>query len=143
MRLELFFKTSAELGLILQNTRNLGISVNRFNLANKARNERNDLLKSANKIFEWGAGENLDLNVCIHYSMKNNKGKTVEESLATFEIFLQQASSLSSPRSICELLLCSGGGKEKTKPDTIQVLKMLPPSSIPSNISLAVVYNPY
>merc|ERR1711871_1852416 len=141
-----FFKTTAELGLILQSTRNLGISVNKFNLTNKARNERDHLLKSANKIFEWGVSENLDLDVCIHYSMKNNKGKTVEESLAILGKFLQQASSLSSSssrESTCELLLCSGGGKKKTKPDTIQVLAMLPPASIPPNISLAVAYNPY
>ena len=117
MRLELFFKTTTELDLALQSTRNLGFPVKKFNLTNKARNERDHLLKSANKIFEWGKSESLDLDVCIHYSMKNNKGKTVEESLVILETFLQQASSLSSASSsrdsICELLLCSGGGKKK------------------------------
>ena len=149
MRFELFFKTGAELRLLLRNTRSLDITVNKFNLPNKIKHERKDLLKSASIIQnEYGkSGETID--VCIHYSMKNNKGKTVEESLAMFTSFVDQVSSLSfssessSENPVREILLCSGGGKEKTKPDSVEILKSLSTAVIPSNISLAVVFNPY
>ena len=141
MRFELFFKTSAELSLLLRNTKSLDINSYKFNLPNKNKNERKDLLKSASIIQdEFGKGvENLD--ICIHYSMKNNKSKTVEESLDMFTSFLQQATSSENP--IREILLCSGGGKDKAKIDSLQILKSLSPSLIPENISLAVVFNPY
>lgn len=142
MRFELFFKTSAELSVLLLNTKSLDVCACKFNLPNKVKNERKDLLKSASIIQdEFGKSiENLD--ICIHYSMKNNKSKTVEESLDMFTSFLQQAST-SPENPIREILLCSGGGKDKTKIDTLQILKSLSPSLIPSNISLAVVFNPY
>jgi hypothetical protein len=119
----------------------LDIKPYKFNLPNKIKNERKDLLKSASIIQdEFGKGvENLD--ICIHYSMKNNKSKLVEESLDMFTSFLQQATSPENP--IREILLCSGGGKDKAKIDSLQILKSLPPSLIPENISLAVVFNPY
>ena len=148
MRLELFFKTAAELNLLLQNSKTLGIHpyLSKVNLANKAKNERKDLLKSASTILRWSADDDLEQDICLHYSMKNNKAKTVQESVEMFTDFLKQASSISSSSSyryFRELLLCSGGGKEKPEADTIEVLKTLPLSSIPTNVSLGVAFNPY
>ena len=148
MRLELFFKTAAELNLLLQNSKTLGIYpyLSKVNLANKAKNERKDLLKSASTILRWSADNDSEQDICLHYSMKNNKAKTVQESVEMFTDFLKQASSISSSSSsryVREILLCSGGGKEKPKADTIEVLKTLPLSSIPTNISLGVAFNPY
>jgi len=104
MRFELFFKTSAELSLLLRNTKCLDIKPYKFNLPNKIKNERKDLLKSASIIQdEFGKGvENLD--ICIHYSMKNNKSKSVEESLDMITSFLQQSNS--PENTIREILLC-------------------------------------
>ena len=148
MRLELFFKTAAELNLLLQNSRTLGIYpyLSKVNLANKAKNERKDLLKSASTILRCSADNDSEQDICLHYSMKNHKAQTVQESVEMFTDCVKKASSISASsasRYVRGILLCSGGGKEKPKADTIEVLKTLPLSSTPANISLGVAFNPY
>ena len=146
MRLELFYKSAAELSLILQTTTRLQSefraleNIQSFNLANKARNERGDLLKAAHVIKKKFRCEN-GVNICVHYSMKNNKCKTFDETMNMFADFLQKASDQST--GINEVLLCSGGGKVKPTPDALSVLRALPASAVPPNIKLSVAYNPY
>lgn len=115
MRVEFFFKAQSELSSLVNFMQAyqqplLGASklqsqsiFNRFNLANKVKND--NLLPSAKNIIDLMPSA----NVCIHYSLKYNNMKSVDQSFAYFEGFLKKAEAI----GVSEVMILSGSGEKK------------------------------
>jgi hypothetical protein len=119
MRVEFFFKAQSELSSLVNFMQAyrpvlapsaLGTSkipsqsiFNRFNLANKVKNDC--LLPSAKNIIDVMPSA----NVCIHYSLKYNSQKSVDQSFAYFEGFLSKAEAI----GVSEIMIISGSGDKK------------------------------
>lgn len=134
MRIELFFKSTAELSVLASFMRSSTPFVN-FNVPNKVRND--NILENCgvlNTHFESTA------DICAHYSTKNNKGKRTNQTVEKFVAFLQQAPEF----GVDEVLLVSGGGTTKIAADSLYCLQHLARYEIPLNgVRLSVAFNPY
>lgn len=153
MRVEFFFKAQSELSALVnfmgayqQSTALSPASLvskvsssavpaifNRFNLANKVKND--NLLASANNIINIMP----DANVCVHYSLKYNTQKSVDQSFSYFTGFLTKAEQM----GVAEILIISGSGDKKAL-NTVSCLQMLRESeNHRTNVDIAVAFNPY
>ena len=136
MRIELFFKTTAQFSSLLdvlkeQNLRD-PINYQSFNLPNKVRNE--NLIPYADKIIK----SIPSADVSIHYSLKNNKFKMLSESVNHFKAMLSESEAC----GVHEVLLVSGSGEKKLI-NAVTCLQELQRQEYKTNIRLAVAYNPY
>ena len=105
----------------------------RFNLANKVKND--NLLVSAKNIINVMP----DADVCIHYSLKYNSQKSVEQSFSYFNGFLTKAEEI----GVKEVMIISGSGDKKAL-NTVSCLQMLRDSDKHSTpIEFGVAFNPY
>jgi hypothetical protein len=153
MRVEFFFKAQSELSALVNfmgayqqstavNPSSLASKVstsavptifNRFNLANKLKND--NLLASAKNIINIMPAA----NVCVHYSLKYNTQKSVEQSFSYFNGFLSKAEQM----GVAEILVISGSGDKKAL-NTVSCLQMLRESeNHATNVNIAVAFNPY
>jgi hypothetical protein len=136
MRIELFFKTSSQLSTILNflNTQSQiqPLYCQSFNLANKIRNE--NLMPYALQIIE----KFPSADVCIHYSIKNNKFKTVDDSSKHFIDTVDKAKHA----GVKEILLVSGSG-EKRVINSLSILQYLSRQGYVPSIRIGVAFNPY
>jgi hypothetical protein len=120
MRVEFFFKAQSELSSLVNFMQAYRPTVlapsplgalkipsqslfHRFNLANKVKND--SLLPSAKNIIDVMPSA----NVCIHYSLKYNSQKSVDQSFAYFEGFLSKAEAI----GVSEIMIISGSGDKK------------------------------
>jgi len=134
MRLELFFKSSAEL-VALASFLRTSTPILQYNVPNKIRND--NVLECCSLLQNHFEGE---ADICAHYSMKNNKGKRTNQTVEKFIHFLAQAPDY----GVGEVLVVSGGGSTKIAADTIFCLKHLQRHEVPLNgIELSVAFNPY
>lgn len=136
MKIELFFKSSIQLGgvldLILQRPK-LSTHLN-FNIPNKQRDE--NLLPFAAQIKTIIPQS----NVCLHYSLKNNKAKGLSEATDKFINFISRAKG----NGVDEILLVSGSG-EKRAVNAVTCLQSLQRNqyTLPAEMQLSVAFNPY
>ena len=106
---------------------------NKFNLANKVKND--NLLESAKNIIRIMP----TADVCIHYSLKYNTQKSVEQSFSYFNGFLTKAEEM----GVKEVMIISGSGDKKAL-NTVSCLEMLGKSeNSATNVDIAVAFNPY
>jgi len=131
MRLELFHKSNEQLTSLLTFLKPL-TNYQSFNLPNKQRNE--NLLPYAETIL--GVIPNAD--ICIHYSLKNNKFRTLDQSLE----HLQDTIDLASKAGIQEVLLVSGSG-DKRNINSVTCLQQLAKNQYECPLRLSVAFNPY
>jgi hypothetical protein len=140
MRIEFFFKAQSELSALVNfmsayqqstavspsslvskvSTSAVPSIFNRFNLANKVKND--NLLASAKNIINIMPAA----NVCVHYSLKYNTQKSVEQSFSYFNGFLSKAEQM----GVAEILVISGSGDKKAL-NTVSCLQMLQESENP------------
>lgn len=146
MRVEFFFKAQSELSALVnflmayQQTSTTKISplmpqfkFSRFNLANKVKND--NLLVSAKNIINVMPSA----NVCVHYSLKYNSRKSVDQSFAYFNGFLTEAEGL----GVAEVMIISGSG-DKKEFNTVSCLQMLRDSDkCLTPVDIAIAFNPY
>ena len=105
----------------------------KFNLANKVKND--NLLESAKNIIRVMPAA----DVCIHYSLKYNSQKSVEQSFSYFNGFLTKAEEM----GVKEVMIISGSGDKKAL-NTVSCLQMLHKSeNRATNVDIAVAFNPY
>jgi len=106
MKIELSFKTSSQLTALLE------LVLNRkplqpyrsFNIPNKMRDE--NLVPYASQILN----QIPSADVCLHYSLKNNRAKSITDAAANFAYCVQESANV----GVTEMLLVSGsGGKRK------------------------------
>jgi hypothetical protein len=137
MRVELFFKTTAELcNLVRFLTTFNGCKFHSFNLANKDKND--PIVRNVESIKETFP----KADICAHYSLKYNTAKTPELAFDRFRRFLGDVKD----RGASEVLLVSGGGEKKIF-NSLVCLRMLSDSLCGSfehiGVDLSVAYNPY
>lgn len=153
MRVEFFFKAQSELSALVnfmmayQQSAALTTSklpliaplitpqplFSRFNLANKVKND--NLLASATNILNVMPSA----NVCIHYSLKYNSQKSIDQSFVSFNNFLSKAEKM----GVAEILIISGSGDKKAF-NTVSCLEMLRDSTNHDTpVDMAVAFNPY
>lgn len=153
MRIEFFFKAQSELSALVNfmgayqqstaaspsslvskvSTSAVPTIFNRFNLANKVKND--NLLASAKNIINIMPAA----NVCVHYSLKYNTQKSVEQSFSYFNGFLSKAEEM----GVAEILVISGSGDKKAL-NTVSCLQMLRESeNHATSVDIAVAFNPY
>ena len=148
MRVEFFFKAQSELSALAtfmmayQQSATLASTklspiipqplFSRFNLANKVKND--NLLASAKNIMNVMPAA----NVCVHYSLKYNSQKSVDESFAYFSGFVSKAEQM----GVAEILIISGSGDKKAF-NTVTCLEMLRVSKIATSVDIAIAFNPY
>lgn len=134
MRIEFSFKTTSELTRTIALTTQHCRDVIAFNIPNKIRND--NLIESAKVVKDSISNS----HVCVHYSMKNNKLRRPTDTIDKLINFISVASTI----GINDILLVSGGGKQKVATDTIFALKELSNKKVPFNgITISVAYNPY
>ena len=149
MRVEFFFKSQSELSALVnfmmatQQTSRISTTkispvmpqsvFSRFNLANKVKND--NILVSAKNIIDVMPSA----NVCIHYSLKYNSQKTVNQSFAYFSGFLTKAENM----GVAEVMIVSGSGDKKAF-NAVTCLQMLRDSEKCSTpVDIAIAFNPY
>lgn len=150
MRIEFFFKAQSELsGLVnfmagYQQTaaashlttkvQQSSTSIfSRFNLANKVKND--NLLASAKNIISLMPAA----DVCVHYSLKYNTQRNVDQSFTHFNEFVSKAEDI----GVTEVLVISGSGDKKAL-NTVSCLEMLRDSvNCNTKVDIAVAFNPY
>lgn len=149
MRIEFFFKAQSELSALVNfmgayqqstivspskiSTSAAPLIFSRFNLANKVKND--NLLVSAKNIINIIPAA----NVCVHYSLKYNTQKSVDQSFSYFNGFLSKAEQM----GVAEILIISGSGDKKAL-NTVSCLQMLRESeNHATNVDIAVAFNPY
>lgn len=130
MKLELFFKTAGQLTSLLSFLKPLPYQS--FNLPNKISNE--NLIPYAMQILETIP----EADVCIHYSLKNNKFRTVEESASHFRATVERAAGA----GVREVLLVSGSGAKRTA-NSVSCLQYLAQTQYECPVRLGVAFNPY
>ena len=142
MKIELFFKSSAQLtsilDLIIERPTLLIGSCLSFNVPNKMRDE--NLLPYAQQILQRIPNS----DVCLHYSLKNNKGKTVSEATDRFINYVSNCHEL----GVKEVLLVSGSSGRfdvKRKINTVSCLQYMSGMSytLPPTLHLGAAFNPY
>jgi hypothetical protein len=137
MRIEFFVKSVSQLSSFLafiqdQNARHFPRPVIDFNLPNKQRYE--DLMPYVKEVMD-----NIPTaDLCVHYSLKNNRYKTMTESIH----HLQQTIDIYSSHGVKELLLVSGSG-DKRLINTVSCLQSLQAQGYQSPLKLSVAFNPY
>jgi hypothetical protein len=142
-RIELFFKTEHELR---DRVRLLsGEGYDAFSLVNK--NAGDEMLTWLDICF----AEVPHARVCVHYSLRYNKGKGLDAKDATFQRFQAHLDTLETRGygHRAEILLVSGSGP-KTPLDSVQCLEKLAQETSGSKskqgqrgTSLGVAFNPY
>ena len=152
MRVEFFFKAQSELSSLVNFMNayprpaeavatslitNLAAAppklFSKFNLANKVKND--NLLESAKNIIRVMP----EADVCVHYSLKYNSQKSVEQSFTYFNGFLLKAEEI----GVKEVMIISGSGDKKAL-NTVSCLQMLHKSeNRATDIDIAVAFNPY
>lgn len=136
MKIELFFKSSIQLGavldLILQRPK-LASHFN-FNIPNKVRDE--NLLPFAEQI----RNSIPNAHVCLHYSLKNNRAKGLSDASNKFVHFISRADAC----GVGEILLVSGSG-DKRHVNSLTCLQSLKQNQfiLPPSIQIGVAFNPY
>lgn len=137
MKIELFFKTPVQLASVMTliSSRPCLESCNFFNIPNKMREE--NLLPYARQILD----EMPSANVCLHYSLKNHRAKTLEEATNSFIEFISNSHSI----GVKEVLLVSGSGDTKRKINSLSCLQRLSEQHYrpPADVALSVAFNPY
>ena len=141
MKIELFFKSSAQLTGILDLITERPLifrSHPAFNIPNKMRDE--NLLPYAQQILERIPNG----DVCVHYSLKNNKAKSVSEATDKFANYVASCHEL----GVKEVLLVSGssgGSQVKRKINTVSCLQYMRGMSysLPPSFQLGAAFNPY
>mmetsp|Transcript_25155 Transcript_25155/g.35065 ORF Transcript_25155/g.35065 Transcript_25155/m.35065 type:complete len:411 (+) Transcript_25155:2533-3765(+) len=134
IRFELYFKTSVELMRQIPFLKRHGIT--RVNLPNKGKHDGvadwcSDLVKAYS-----------DVEVCPHYSLKNQYYGGPEQTFQKFESFCKRLTDI----GIQECLVVSGGGrKRKSDLSTLSCLQMIEKrkSSPARHLKLGVAFNPY
>ncbi|KAJ1410773.1 hypothetical protein B484DRAFT_366824 [Ochromonadaceae sp. CCMP2298] len=153
MRIELFFKTAAELSAAVTFHKEALPWAQAFNLPNKVRNDNLFEVSSLLRLAMPGS------HICVHYSMKNNKSKRAPDTVDALRSFLCAAPA----HGIDEVMVVSGGGRDKIAANSLYCLQQLaqqqqqqqgvlspfpPTSPTPTTISpifppISVAFNPY
>lgn len=145
MRFELFSKTVAEALLAVQaislnpsSAHYAGAAISTppilaVNLPHKVKNEFP--FSIANKIIEIVP----EADICMHYSMKYNSARTLEEAVEKFGSFLTKAESI----GIRSVLLVSGGGEKKSVNSLTLLQEMQRKGATAGKVQIGVAYNPF
>jgi hypothetical protein len=145
MRVELFVKSGSQLtsflSLVSDRSAQLcssslqGSNVySSFNIPNKAKDD--NLLPYAERILSF----NKDADICIHYSLKNQRFRTMDEACTGLIQYIQRSNEV----GVKEILLVSGSG-DKRSVNSLSCLEQLRIRgySKPKDIRLSVAFNPY
>jgi len=138
MRLELFFKSVAEIGSLAQcydrwnsNSENV-LKIVSFNIPNKA---KGDSLMQSIKYLKQQCPSS---DVCVHYSLKFNSAKSEEYTVENFVTFCEQADALR-----CDSVLLVSGGGPKKKVNSLTCLQSLKVRGFVPKLKIGVAFNPY
>ncbi|CAM9881282.1 unnamed protein product, partial [Heterosigma akashiwo] len=137
MRLELFFKSMVGLSKLASLIQKHPC-ITAVNLINKTENE--PILSYCSFLRDFLGERQID--ICAHYSLRKNEGKSADESFQSFLEFCFQAQN----SGVSSLLLISGDGWGKPTLDTLTCLRrfsQLEPTNNKPQVPIGVVYNPF
>lgn len=136
MKIELSFKTSAQLTALLELVldRKALLPYYSFNIPNKMRDE--NLVPFASQIIN----RIPSANVCLHYSLKNHRAKSLTDAAANFAYCVQESANV----GVTEMLLVSGSG-DKRNINAVTCLQKLQSAGYkpPEGMKISVAFNPY